>query len=175
ALLRREREAAPRLDPAALEHVARALLRRYGVVFWKLLAREADHLPPWRDLLHMFRKLEARGEVRGGRFVAGFSGEQYALPDAVGTLRDTRRADATGAVVAVSGADPLNLVGILVPGPRVAALASNRVLYKDGIATAVLASGEAQLLEKLPSPQQWEITNVLMRSHAPAALARLLY
>jgi ATP-dependent Lhr-like helicase len=174
ALVRRERVGTPGLDPAALEHVARSLLKRYGVVFWKMLAREADNLPPWRDLLHCYRRLEARGEVRGGRFVAGFSGEQFALPDAVGTLRDTRKAEGTGALVNVSGADPLNLVGIVVPGPRVPALASNRVLYRDGAAAAVLMSGEARLLETLASPQQWELTNVLMRSPAPASLARLL-
>jgi ATP-dependent Lhr-like helicase len=174
ALVRRERAAAQALDPAAVEHVARTLLRRYGVVFWKLLAREADNLPPWRELLMSYRKLEARGEVRGGRFVAGFSGEQFALPDAVGTLRDTRREDASGALVGVSGADPLNLAGILVPGPRVPALASNRVLYRDGAAIAVLVGGEARLLETLPSPRQWELTNLLLRSPAPPALARLL-
>jgi ATP-dependent helicase Lhr and Lhr-like helicase len=175
ALVRRERAATPDLQPAALEHVARSLLKRYGVVFWKMLAREADNLPPWRDLLHCLRRLEARGEVRGGRFVAGFSGEQFALPDAVGTLRDTRRADAAGALVNVSGADPLNLVGIVVPGPRVPALASNRVLYRDGAALGVLVGAEPRLLETVPSPQQWELTNLLMRSHAPAALARLLH
>ena len=75
----------------AIEHVARTLLRRYGVVFWRLLAREADWLPPWRDLLRVYRRLEARGEIRGGRFVAGFSGEQYALPEAIGMLREVRR------------------------------------------------------------------------------------
>jgi ATP-dependent Lhr-like helicase len=175
ALVRRERVATPDLEPAALEHVARSLLKRYGVVFWKMLAREADHLPPWRDLLHCYRRLEARGEVRGGRFVAGFSGEQFALPDAVGTLRDTRRAEAGGTLVGVSGADPLNLVGIVVPGPRVPALASNRVLYRDGAAVGVLVSAEPRLLETVPSPEQWELTNLLMRSHAPASLARLLH
>ena len=75
----------------AVEHAARALLRRYGVVFWRLLEREAAWLPPWRDLLRVYRRLEARGEIRGGRFVAGFSGEQFALPEAIGLLRETRR------------------------------------------------------------------------------------
>src|SRR5262249_51962857 len=71
----------------AIEHLARTLLRRYGVVFWRLLEREADWLPPWRDLLRVYRRLEARGEIRGGRFVSGFAGEQFALPEAVGKLR----------------------------------------------------------------------------------------
>ena len=80
--------AQPQAQAGAIEHVARTLLHRYGVVFWRLLAREADWLPPWRDLLRVYRRLEARGEIRGGRFVAGFSGEQYALPEAVGMLRE---------------------------------------------------------------------------------------
>ena len=82
------------------------MLLRYGVVFWRLLEREADWLPPWRDLLRVYRRLEARGEIRGGRFVAGFSGEQFALPDAVGALREVRRKPAAEAWVSVSGADP---------------------------------------------------------------------
>ena len=86
--------------------MARRLLLRYGVVFWRLLAREADWLPPWRDLLRVYRRLEARGEIRGGRFVAGFSGEQFALPDAVGLLREVRRKPADDAWISVSGADP---------------------------------------------------------------------
>ena len=108
--------AGPQASPEAVEHVARRLLLRYGVVFWRLLEREADWLPPWRDLLRVYRRLEARGEIRGGRFVAGFSGEQFALPDAVGMLREVRRQPASDAWVSLSGADPLNLVGILTPG-----------------------------------------------------------
>src|SRR5260370_3297752 len=105
-------------NPEAIEHAARTLLRRYGVVFWRLLEREADWLPPWRDLLRVFRKLEARGEIRGGRFVSGFSGEQFALPEAVGMLREVRRGQDSGSSVSLSGADPLNLAGILTPRPN---------------------------------------------------------
>jgi len=94
-------------------------------------------LVPWRDLLRVYRRLEARGEVRGGRFVGGFSGEQYALPEAVGLLRAVRRQETSGALVTVSGADPLNLVGIITPGDALPALATNRVLYRDGIPVAV--------------------------------------
>ena len=86
----------PQAKPQAVEHVARTLLRRYGVVFWRLLEREAGWLPPWRDLLRVYRRLEARGEIRGGRFVAGFSGEQFALPEAVGALREVRRKPRVG-------------------------------------------------------------------------------
>ena len=137
----------PQAGPEAVEHVARRLLLRYGVVFWRLLEREADWLPPWRDLLRVYRRLEARGEIRGGRFVAGFSGEQFALPDAIGALREMRRKPAADAWVSVSGADPLNLVGILTPGPRLAALTGNRVLYRDGLPVALLAGGEVQFLD----------------------------
>ena len=124
-------------DADAVEHVARALLRRYGVVFWRLLEREARWLPPWRDLLRVYRRLEARGEIRGGRFVAGFSGEQFALPEAIGVLRETRRKPRQRrTLVSLSGADPLNLVGILTPGPKLPALTGNRVLYRDGLPVA---------------------------------------
>ena len=101
ALAHRARPAQPEAQPRpeAVEHVARRLLLRYGVVFWRLLEREADWLPPWRDLLRVYRRLEAPGEIRGGRFVAGFSGEQFALPDAVGALREVRRKPTTEALV----------------------------------------------------------------------------
>src|SRR6202008_1016681 len=115
--------------PDAVEHLARTLLLRYGIVFWRLLEREAPWLPPWRDLLRVYRRLEARGEIRGGRFVAGFSGEQFALPEAIGALREGRRKPPSGDFLSLSGADPLNLVGIATPGGRLAAVAGNRVLY----------------------------------------------
>jgi ATP-dependent Lhr-like helicase len=102
------------------------------VVFRDLLARETLALP-WRDLQWAFRRLEARGTLRGGRFVTGFTGEQYALPGAVEALRQTRRLERSGEVVRVSGADPLNLVGILTPGPRIPALRTQEVVYRDGL------------------------------------------
>ena len=119
---------APHRDRASRPHPAAPLRRG---VFWRLIEREADWLPPWRELLRVFRRLESRGEIRGGRFVAGFSGEQFALPDAVGLLRETRRRPASGAFVSISGADPLNLVGILTPGLKLAALTGNRLLYRE--------------------------------------------
>ncbi|HUO18550.1 MAG TPA: DEAD/DEAH box helicase [Steroidobacteraceae bacterium] len=155
------------------EHVVRTLLRRWGVVFWRLLAREADWLPPWRDLLTCCRRLEARGEIRGGRFVAGVTGEQYAAPEAITLLREARRKPREGHCVALSGADPLNLVGIITPGARLPALAGNRVLYRDGVPTALLAGGEVSFLEELPAAGQWEARNLLLRRHVPAALADL--
>jgi len=117
----------------AVEAVARMLLRRYGVVFRDVLAREAN-LPRWRDLQIALRRLEDRGEIRGGRFVAGFVGEQFALPHAVESLRAIRNLPAHGESVTVSAADPLNLVGILVPGERVPAIGGRMVTYRDGVA-----------------------------------------
>jgi ATP-dependent Lhr-like helicase len=174
ALIRAPRPAAS--DPVsviaagqeAIEHVAHALLRRYGVVFWRLLEREAAWLPPWRDLLRVYRRLESRGEIRGGRFVAGFSGEQFALPDAIGMLRDVRRQPDAGSLVSVSGADPLNLVGILTPGPRLPALTGNRVLYRDGVPIALLAAGAVQFLESLEPQDEWQAHKALLRGAMPA-------
>jgi len=172
ALVRREQAARPeRADAETIELVARGLLRRWGVVFWRLIAREADWLPPWRDLLFCYRRLEARGEIRGGRFVAGLSGEQFAAPEAVGLLREMRRKARDGEWVSLSAADPLNLLGLLTPGPRLPALAGNRVLYRDGVPLATLAGGEVRLLESLDAATQWEARNVLLRRHVPAVLA----
>ena len=154
-------------ESEAIEHVARTLLKRYGVVFWRLLAREADWLPPWRDLMRVYRRLESRGDIRGGRFVAGFSGEQFALPDAIATLRETRRRQESGEWLSLSAADPLNLVGILTPGPRLAALTGNRLLYRDGIPVAVLAGGETQFLATLDPKHEWEARKALLRVTAP--------
>jgi ATP-dependent helicase Lhr and Lhr-like helicase len=109
------------------------LMRRYGVVFRETLARESN-LPKWRELLIAFRRLEDRGEVRGGRFVNGFLGEQFALPEAVESLRAMRNLPVSGEIVTISAADPLNLVGFIVPGERVAAISGKYVSFRDGIA-----------------------------------------
>jgi len=128
--------------PAAAERtefVARQLLRRYGLVFRDLLARE-NHIP-WRVLLNVYRRLEARGEIRGGRFVGGFIGEQYALPEAVDALRTVRRSPPSGELVLVSTADPLNLVGIILPGGRVSPFANQMIAYRDGVPIEVGSLG----------------------------------
>ena len=126
----------------AVEHAARTLLLRYGVVFWRAIEREADWLPPWRDLLRVYRRLEARGEIRGGRFVAGFSGEQFALPDAIGLLRETRRRNGSGDWVSLSGADPLNLAGILTPGAKARGADRQPSAVPGWLPIAALAGGE---------------------------------
>jgi ATP-dependent Lhr-like helicase len=167
ALIRRP--AATEQKEDTIEHVARTLLARYGVVFWRLLEREAAWLPPWRELIHVFRRLESRGEIRGGRFVSGFSGEQFALPEAIGALRAARRRPPADQWLSVSGADPLNLVGILTPGQRLPALTGNRLLYRDGIPTAVLVADGIQFLEALDPAKEWTAQKELLRGpvHAP--------
>ena len=157
---------------AVAEHVARTLLKRYGVIFWRLLAREADWLPPWRDLLRVLRRLEARGEIRGGRFVAGVTGEQYALPEALAALRAIRRQAPDNTDVCVSGADPLNLVGVLLPGDKVPALTGNRILYRDGVPLGALVADEIRWLQPLDGAQIAEAKAALIqRTHLSPLLA----
>jgi ATP-dependent helicase Lhr and Lhr-like helicase len=126
---------------AMAEHQAKQLLDRYGIVFRDLLKRETN-LPPWRILLGIYRRLEARGEVRGGRFVDGFVGEQFALPQAVDSLRTIRRANAKQGTVIVSAADPLNLIGILTPGARVSPYSNQAIAYDNGVLAGVGLLGE---------------------------------
>ncbi len=162
-------------DESAAEQVARTLLRRYGVVFRRLLERESL-LPPWRDLVTVLRRLEARGEIRGGRFVDGFSGEQWALPEAVGRLRAVRK-ESEQALVSVSAADPLNLLGIAVPGERLPALAGNRLLWRGGMPAATLAAGEVTLLETEPPLDpvaRWQAQQALTRRIVPPRLRAYL-
>ncbi len=146
---------APRPEDRDVEASARQLLARYGVVFRDLLARETN-LPPWRELAAVYRRLEARGELRGGRFVAGFVGEQFALPEAVDELRAARRAPGEvdggrAEVCRVAATDPLNLVGVLSPGPRVPAVVGNAVLYLDGVPVATREGGRVVPRPELPA------------------------
>jgi ATP-dependent Lhr-like helicase len=125
------------------EAVAEQLLARWGVVLRDLIARETLALP-WREVLWALRRLEARGTARGGRFVTGFVGEQFALPEALEGLRQTRRRERQGEVVRLAAVDPLNLVGILTPGPRVAAVRGNTVVYGDGAPIPAGGPGSAR-------------------------------
>jgi ATP-dependent Lhr-like helicase len=131
--------AAPEIEgrEQAAEIQAWGLLRRYGVIFRRLLTRE-PHVAPWRELTRIYRRLEARGEIRGGRFVSGMTGEQFALPDAIDRLREVRRTAPDGRLLTITTADPLNLVGIITPGERVRTAARNTLVYRDGIPLAVM-------------------------------------
>jgi ATP-dependent Lhr-like helicase len=128
---------------AAVEAYAHALLRRYGIMCRRLMAREA-YAVPWRELLRVYRRLEARGDVRGGRFVSGLPGEQFALPEAVELARQVRRTKPSGEPIVVSGADPLNLCGIVTPGDKIPAVASTQITFRGGIAE-ILEVGGSQL------------------------------
>jgi len=153
-----------KVEPEAIEHIARALLRRYGVVFWKLLEREAPWLPPWRELLRVYHRLEARGEIRGGRFVEGLVGEQFALPEAIAPLRAVRSRADDGELVCLSGSDPLNLVGTVLVGDKVPALAGARVLYRDGMPIAALVGGKPAALIEL-SAAEWQGARAVLLRH----------
>ena len=135
-------------------------------VFRKFLDRESINIQG-RDLLRVYRRLEARGETRGGRFVGGFSGEQFASPDAVHLLRSIRRTEADGSMVAISAADPLNMLGILLPGPRLPQAASNRLLSRDGAPIAVLEAKEIRFLIEMDAADQWQARNALLRRRMP--------
>ena len=121
------------------------LLQRYGVVFPEVLRRDAL-APRWRELVRFYRRAEARGEVRGGRFVDGFIGEQFALPEAVERLRSLRDVRPDGSILTVSACDPLNLAGILTPGPRVTSIPGNKVVLRDGTPIAALEGGEIRII-----------------------------
>ena len=128
-------------ESGVVELRAIQLLRRYGIVFPELLARESL-APRWRDLARVLRRMEARGEIRGGRFVTGFLGEQFALPEAVEQLRQINASQPTGRMEAVSACDPLNLAGILTTGDKTPAMPGNRIVFRDGVPVASLEGGK---------------------------------
>ncbi|HBS27153.1 MAG TPA: ATP-dependent DNA helicase, partial [Gammaproteobacteria bacterium] len=155
-----------------IEFIAHTLLRRYGIVFRKLLERESI-LPPWRDLLRVYWRMEARGEIRGGRFVQGFSGEQFALPEAIGSLRSIRRQNGQGDLIAVCAADPLNLIGIILPGEKVSAKFNNRIVYRDGIPVATQkGKDDVVYLSDVDEETAWQTRMLLTRKQKPANLLR---
>jgi ATP-dependent helicase Lhr and Lhr-like helicase len=166
SLLTEELHAAPtvfeqaRRTDAALESFARQLLARYGVLFRDLLTRESN-APKWRDLLNILRRLEARGEVRGGRFLSGFAGEQYALPEAMESLRASRIRDCS-AIIPVAAADPMNLAGIVIPGDRIPAVPGRQVLYRNG----TLHSDDAEI--PASSAGHYSIPSAIFPISAPA-------
>ncbi|HSH43413.1 MAG TPA: hypothetical protein VK973_14930, partial [Arenicellales bacterium] len=155
-------------DSERIEHIAWVLLRRYGVVFRKVLQREQG-IPEWRELLRVYRRLEARGEVRGGRFVAGFSGEQYALPDAVAPLRRQRGSAGAAELVTIGAGDPLNLVGIILPGERLAVNSRERLVLRGGVPVALNGESGLRFLEDVAADEQWRIRSKLLAPHQAAA------
>ena len=157
------------VERVAFEHIAWVLLRRYGVVFRKVVERE-NCLPPWRELLRVYWCLEARGEIRGGRFVQGFAGEQFALPDAVAEIRNLRRKKAVGELVAISAADPLNLTGVILPGEKIPALSKNRLVFRDGVLLARQSGGAVQVLEGSHSELDPEARAKLTRKKQSSAI-----
>jgi ATP-dependent Lhr-like helicase len=162
-------EANPEMRDAAVELFARALLKRYGIVFRRLLERESFDVS-WYELGRLYRRLEARGEIRGGYFVGGVSGEQFALPEAIGALRSIRKTEPTGELISISGADPLNLAGVLTPGPRVAAITSNRILLRDGAPVAAFESGQIISLEPAVQELNPAIERALCVGSLPTSL-----
>jgi ATP-dependent helicase Lhr and Lhr-like helicase len=135
----------PTKRDSAVEKFGRVLLRRYGVVFRRLLERESLNVS-WYELGRIYRRLEARGEIRGGYFIAGVSGEQFALPEAIGLLRSIRKSPSNYELIALSAADPLNLQGILTPGSRIAAFTANRILFSNGLPVGALEGGDVRRL-----------------------------
>ncbi|WP_368311752.1 DEAD/DEAH box helicase [Luteibacter sp. CQ10] len=161
SLARRPRE--DRNDADALEHVARTLLRRYGVVSWRILEREAAWLPAWRDLRRVYHRLEARGEIRGGRFVDGLVGEQFALPEALAALRQIRHREHDGEIVCIAGTDPLNLVGSIVVGSKVPATIGTRIAIRDGMPLGAMVAGKFVTMMALEAEEERAVLGALQR------------
>jgi ATP-dependent Lhr-like helicase len=152
----------------ALENFARILLQRYGVMFRRLLERESLKVS-WFELGRIYRRMEARGEIRGGYFVSGVSGEQFALAEAIGMLRSLRKAKPTGELIMLSAADPLNLIGVLTPGARVTAIVANRILLRDGVPVAALEGGKILTLDtSLTSEREIEQSLKVGRKLSPS-------
>jgi ATP-dependent Lhr-like helicase len=152
---------------AAVETQARALLERYGVVFRRMLARETN-AATWRELTIVYRRLEARGEIRGGRFVTGVSGEQFALPDAVEWMREVRRSGRDGRLITISAADPLNLTGVLTAGDRIRAVTRTRIVYRDGVALAALEGDYLRPLSEIDPDAAVRVASALAGRRVPA-------
>ena len=150
------------------EQITRSLLTRYGVLFRKVLERE-NGLPPWRELLYLLRRLEARGEIRGGRFVQGFSGEQFALPEAVNLMRKLRNNQNEVQLIAIGSADPLNLTGIITPGKRIGAQPGHRILYRNGKPIAINQGGEISIDTGVPGSDHGWVRGLLTRAPHPVS------
>jgi len=157
----------------AIEKIAMILLKRYGVVFRKVVDREKN-TPPWRELVRAFRLLEARGKIRGGRFVQGVWGEQFSLPEAIPILRKIRKDEQKDELVSISASDPLNMTGVLTPGKRIPAIYSNRILYKGGEPIAVKEGKEVKFLKQFSPDKQWEYQKKLVQRKVSSKLRNYL-
>ncbi len=155
------------------QKLAWILLKRYGIVFRKITDRESA-APPWRELVKVFRKMESRGEIRGGRFVTGVWGEQYALPEAVKRLREVRRQKGADRLVAISASDPLNLIGVITPGKRIPSYLNNRILFKNGEPIAIKEGKDLQFLKDLEKKEKWTVQNALIQRNIPPRLRAYL-
>jgi ATP-dependent Lhr-like helicase len=155
---------------AAVETQARVLLRRYGIVCRRVLTREPN-AQPWRVLARIYRTLEARGEIRGGRFVSGLAGEQFALPEAVERLREVRRTTPDGHILVVSAADPLNLAGIVTAGERIAAITSTRIAYRNGVPVAVLEGDYIRSIAEVDAASAADIASALTGRRMPPVVS----
>lgn len=156
------------VDAPELVTIVQTLLRRYGVVFKRVLERESG-LPPWRYLLWALRRMEARGEVRGGRFVQGFSGEQFALPEAIAPLRKAAKRENTSEVISINASDPLNLAGIILPGLRISALLANQIAFLDGEVAGVRLGEEVKIIANVTPGIETRIRTALVKQ-APATM-----
>jgi ATP-dependent Lhr-like helicase len=165
------------LDDEQLERLAVIYLQRWGVIFRKVLERE-PFAPPWRILLKVLRKMELKGVLRGGRFVVGIGGEQFAFSETVDALRSMAKKQtqsaSSGEYVSIAAADPLNLLGIIIPDTKLARLVNNRVLYRDGIPVATLQGGDVTFLTTIASDQQWRLKQLLLKKNFPPRLRSYL-
>jgi ATP-dependent Lhr-like helicase len=157
-------------DDRAVSLQASTLLRRYGVVCRRILMREPSGLP-WRVLAREYRRLEARGEIRGGRFVSGLSGEQFALPDAVVRLREVRRTAPDHRLLVISAADPLNLAGIVTAGDRVPTIAATRIVYRDGIPLAAMEGDYLRPLATIDPSLASDVASALAGRRVPPVIS----
>jgi ATP-dependent helicase Lhr and Lhr-like helicase len=159
--LLRPSRAQPEDSYEAVEHIARTLLLRYGVVFRKVLERE-EGIPSWRELLYVYRRLEARGEIRGGRFVQGFAGEQFALPEAVILLKEIKKREKNGELTVINAADPLNLTGVITPGERISSATRQSIVYRDGIPQAHGTFAKTDFHEVMDADRKWRLQWALL-------------
>ena len=156
-----------------LEKMCMVLLKRYGILFRKLADKE-QLAPSWRELVRVLRIMEARGVIRGGRFVQGVWGEQYALPEALAALRKIKNAPKSEELVTIGAADPLNLTGIITTGRKVPAYYNNRILYKDGVPVATTEGKEVKWLEEFEGEEKWRIHHAVIERNVPPKLRQYL-